>query len=66
MARPALETYHSTPEPVESAICSLCGKETTSQVYVVTLERPNITREWFFCKLSHLRTYMSPDYGGRR
>lgn len=66
MASAAVETYHPTPEPVTSENCSLCGKKTTSQAYVLVLERPNITREWVFCKLSHLRTYMSPDYGGKR
>lgn len=55
-----IETYHPTPKPVPDIDCEHCGKHTTNQAYSMLLARPRVTREWVFCSLTCLRSWIAP------
>lgn len=55
-----IETFHIKPEGIPKEKCDNCGKENTTQLYSITLERPNVTRDWAFCSMPCLRKWAAP------
>lgn len=56
-----IETFHgSTPAVIPPIPCDHCGKPNRTQMYTITLDRPNVTREWNFDTLECLRAWAAP------
>lgn len=56
-----IETFHEETKAIIPEVeCEHCGKTCKTQMYTLTLDRPQLTREWVFDTLTCLRDWVAP------